>query len=47
MRLHVENEMMAAHKCAVGCGGMEWIELVLDTDKWRALVNAAMKLQVP
>jgi hypothetical protein len=31
----------------VGCGGMDWIEPVWDGDRWRALVNAVRKLQVP
>ena len=30
----------------VGCGGMGWIDLAQDRNRWWALVNTVMNLQV-
>jgi hypothetical protein len=29
------------------CGYVDWIEVAQDRDRWRALVNAVMKLRIP
>jgi hypothetical protein len=31
----------------VGCGGMDWISLVQDRERWQTLANVVMKLSVP
>jgi hypothetical protein len=31
----------------IGWGGVDWIAVVQDREKWRALVNAVMNLWVP
>jgi len=31
----------------VGCGGMDWIELAPDRDRWWAHVNMIMNLRIP
>jgi hypothetical protein len=31
----------------IGWGGVDWIGLAEDRDKWRALVNSMMTLRVP
>jgi hypothetical protein len=41
----VDNIKM--HSVEIGWGGMDWIRLAQDRDKWIALVNAVLNLRVP
>jgi hypothetical protein len=40
-----DNIMVDLHE--EGCGGMDWIWLAQNRDRWRVLVNAVMNLRVP
>ena len=31
----------------VGCEGRDWIDVAEERDRWQALVNVVMNLQVP
>jgi hypothetical protein len=44
-RRWVDNIKM--DRLEIGWGGVHWIGLAQDKDKWKALVNAVMNLRVP
>jgi hypothetical protein len=43
---HISEDNIKTYLEEVLCGGMGWIDLAHDRDRWWALVNAVMKLRV-
>jgi hypothetical protein len=43
----VDGRVILRWICGKLDGGMDWIDLAQDKDRWRALVKAVMNLQVP
>jgi hypothetical protein len=43
----VDGKIILKWTCERLDGGMDWINLAQDRDRWRALVNAVMNLRVP
>ena len=44
---HISEDNIKMDIKEVECGGMDWIKLAQDRDRWQALVNAEMNLWVP
>ena len=42
-----DNIQMDLQEVGFGEGGIDWIDLAEDRDRWRALLNAVMNLRVP
>jgi hypothetical protein len=44
---HRQEDSIKMDLQEVGCGGLDWIELAEDRDRWWALVTMVMNLGVP
>jgi hypothetical protein len=45
-RDHSEDRGVDGSVREIGCGGVEWIQLAQDRNRWRDLVNSVMNLRV-
>jgi hypothetical protein len=45
--LGVEGRLILKHLQELGLGGVDWIDLAPDRNRWWAVVNAVMNLRVP
>jgi len=43
----IGGRMVVRNIKEISLNGMDWIDLVQDRDRWRALVNVIMDLRVP
>jgi hypothetical protein len=44
---HSGEDSIKMNRKEIGWGGMDWIDMVQDRDKWRALLNTVMNLRFP
>ena len=44
---HRWEDNIKMHLQGMGCGGLDWIELAQDRDRWRTLLTAVINIQVP
>jgi hypothetical protein len=44
---HIWEDNIKMDLQKVGFGGMDWIKLAQDRERWRAFANAVMNIQVP
>jgi hypothetical protein len=44
---HKQKKIIKMHLQELICGGIDWIDLAQDRDRWWVLVNAVKNLQVP
>ena len=44
---HVWEDNIKMDLLEVGCGGMDWIDVAPDRDRWRGHVNVVINIHIP